>query len=275
MLTPLTEETKRQAEAAASELKERLLPRVLGHLESAWSCGCGAVHADQAEAVDISYPSAYGEHGDMIGLFMHWTVKMKEVGKNPTHGYSYSIGLTTLIPWIELYPIFRDVFGPIAVPLEHPHADGFHDRPDEFWGDRAAKDGRNFAGSGRTVIVREGSPVYIQPTGDLTNSTWLNVELRVDTRLEQYATDGPLLACNVDPCAAHLGGFRGGREGGHRYGGGAEAVEQMLTFYIRLNAEGSKDVFLPIARMTGYDERTGAHTFELDSSVQVLAVAPQ
>jgi hypothetical protein len=179
-------------------------------------------------------------------------------------GKEWSQGISQYIPWTELYPMFRNHFAGLEVQLDHPHAEMYRDKPQDFFGDLAAKEGRQFISSGRTVIVSNESAGYIRPIGDLTDSVWVNAELRLDSNLERYATKGLLLACNVDPFEF---GQSKGRGAGQYYGLGD--TSQLPTFYIRISGGGhGKDLYLPMARLVDVNTNTGEATFELDESVE-------
>lgn len=267
-MTRFSTETLLKAREAAEELKQQLLERFGGQHCRGWSCSCGGVGMNASTVVDIDYPGSAGleDYPEMVGLWSHWTVDGKETGS----GQTGSVGnVSGFVPIAELYALFRNIFEPIGVPVEHPLAGAYFDRPDPRYGDLAAKAGRRFTPSGRTVVVRPGSPQYVQPIGDRSQSTWLNAELRVEEAVEDRVDQGFLMACNVDPFGVHYSTWAGGRAGSSYVLGRDEGVQDMVTFYVDISAV--RDIYAPMARLVAYDATTGAHTFELDAAVEHFA----
>ena len=262
MITKIDRETLNRADEAAAALKAQLLERVIGQTREGWKCGCGQCGCGRAEAVGIRYNGPDSQYSDMIGLFHHWSVLMREIGSNPSNGYSYSCCITDFIPASELYPLFRSVFGPIGVPVDHPHAQAQSDNSSIFGNSH----NRVFTPSGRTVVVIEGEPVFVRPTGDLSKAVFEAAEIRVDSDLPGYTEKGPLSACNVDPFGVHYGRCpTHGLDCGQRYFAGARGVLDQSTFYLNVDRG-----HVPVARLVAFNATTGAHTYELDESAEVF-----
>lgn len=62
-----------KAKLAAENLKIKLEKRILGKTCEAWSCGCGEIHADKAEAVEIQIGGQ--SYSYQIIYWFIWTVK--------------------------------------------------------------------------------------------------------------------------------------------------------------------------------------------------------
>lgn len=256
MAREVSPEVYARALNAAESLKRQLEERLIGKSAHAWSCSCGACGAGPSKVVGIDMPTTYQYQ---IAMWQLWTCDMKD-----DKGKGWGQGISTYIPRTELYPMFRNHFAGNDVRVDHPYARLYHDKVNGFWGDQAAEEGRKFTASGRTVVISDQSAAYVRPVGDLTNSVWLNAEIRIDSNLEQYATREPRLACNVDPFEF---GQRHGRGAGQYYNL-ADPCE-MATFYIRIPDDGhGKDVYFPIARLVSVNKSTGEATFELDQSVE-------
>lgn len=238
---------------SAAILKQQLEERLIGKTANAWSCGCGACSFGPSKVVGIRISTEYPAR------WLLWTCDMED-----DKGHVWADGLGTYIPWIELYLMFRNHFAGIDVQVTHPYAQLYSDKADDCAVHRPDKERRTFIGSGHTVIVSTQNAAYVRPVGDLTNSVWVNAEIRIDDNLEQYATREPLLACNVDPFEF---GQPHGRGAGQYYH--LSDPGQMLTFYIPILSHGHlNDVYFPIARLLSVNKPTGEATFELDRSVE-------
>lgn len=191
MLTKIDRPILEAAKAAAEKLRGDLLKRLAGRRVGAMSCGCGAVHNGEAELVDIEYQSIDGEYSDMIGLYQHFSCKMREIGNPHKRDYDYSMGVSSFIPWAELHVMFRDAFAGIAVPTCHVFAEPF-------------LSGVGYQGSGQTAVVSLDKPVFIRPVGDLSKSLWLNARLQVERDLPRYVP-GVFISCVIDPFDVHYG----------------------------------------------------------------------
>lgn len=240
-----------QAQVAAQQLKEELEKRLIDKTSHGFSCGCGACHAGQSKVVAIRLPS-YQEH---IARWLFWSCQMID-----ENGKGWSQGIDQYIPWMELYPMFRNAFSGIEVEVGSPHARLFDDNEDGSH----AKSERSFLSSGRTVEIANDSNVIVRPTGNLSQSSWVNAELRVDSDMNRFPGEKQLVVCNVD--ALELGKCHG-REQGLYYQPSAPASHS--TFYIRIPGFGdSSDSYLPVARVV--EVSTDGVTFELDKSVELL-----
>ncbi len=256
MVREVNHEVYARALAAAETLREQLEQRLNGMTSPGFRCGCGACSAGPSEVVGISIPTTYQYQIAMKNL---WTCQMRD-----NHGKEWSQGLATFIPRSELYPMFRNHFAGIEVRVDHPSAQFYFDDVD-----RAAREDRKFTASSRTVVVSDGNVAYVRPIGDLTNSIWVSAEIRVDTNLEGYSTNGPLLTCNVDPFEF---GQRHGRGVGQYYR--LANLQGQHVFYIPIPVKGQLiDLCLPIARLVAVDRFTGEATFELDNSVELFQPA--
>lgn len=255
MASEVNPEVYARALKAAESLKHQLEKRLIGETAHAWSCGCGACSAGPSKVVEVDIPT----YQDQIAMWYFWNFNMKD-----DKGKGWGLGIDAYIPWTELYPMFRNHFAGIDVEVNHPLAQLYHDKVDSFRGDQAAQEGRKFTGSGRTVVVSDQSAAYVRPIGDLTNSVWLNAELRIDTNLEGYATTEPLLTCNVDPFEF---GQPHGRGAGRYYD--LPEPSEVPTFCVRIPGAGhGKNVYCPIARLVAVNKTTGEATLELDQSVE-------
>ena len=236
--------------AAAQDLKQQLEERLIGNKAHGWSCSCGSCGAGPSRVVGIDMPTSYPYQ---IAMWLLWSCRMED-----DKGKSWSQGICSYIPWTELYPMYRSHFAGIDVEVENASVSLFADRPEEFFGDVAARDGRNFNGSGRSVIVTSQSAAYLRPVADRAHAVWINAELRLRNEVEQY------VACQIDP-------FEYGRQNtGDRvpfYKVSDPSI--MPTFYIRIPGLGqSRDLYFPIARLISVNKQSGEVTFELDQSVE-------
>lgn len=241
----------------AATLRRQLEQRLIGRTASAWSCG-GCIVGPSA-VVGIEMPTTYQRQ---LAIGWLWSCCMRD-----DKGKAWSQGIGTYIPQSELYPMFRNHFAGIDVEVDHPDAQIYHDKVDSLRGDRAAKEGRKFTTSGRTFVLSFNSAAHVRPIGDVTNSVWLNAEIRIDTNLECYEMKGPLLTCQVDPFEF---GQRHGRGVGQYYS--LSDPSELPTFYIRIGAGHGKNVYLPIARLVAVNQDAGEATFELDLSVESFNV---
>lgn len=229
---------------AAESLKRQLEERLIAKTTLPGSCNCCA-SGRESRVVGINIPTTYQ---DQIAMWMYWNCRMQN-----DKGEGWQLGISTFIPWTELYPMFRNHFAGIDVRVNHPRAYLCYDMVGNF------KEGeRRFIGSGRTVIVSNESAAYVRPNIDPANSVWLNAELRIDSSLEQYDTNEPLLACNVDSLEF---GQRHGRGAGEYYS--LPELSCVPTFYVRVLGG---NLYFPIARVVAV---TPAEVvFELDQSVE-------
>jgi hypothetical protein len=264
MKVQLNSEVHARALIAAESLKQQLEMRLIGKfMHDGWRCACAACSFGPSKVVGIHMPTTYKEQ---IAMWLHWGCDMEDKS-----GKRWSTGLSDYISWAELYPMFRNHFAGIEVPVEHPHAESYYDRStvDEFFGDQAAKEGRIFTPSGRTVVVGDDACVYVRPIGDPTNSVWVNAEIRVDANMERFTIKDALFACNVNPFA--LGQDHGRGHGCYYAPGG---LSRLPTYYVRIPDEGQvKNLFFPIARLVAFNKTTSEATFELDQKVESFTAA--
>ena len=237
-----------RASLVAETLKQQLEARLVNKTAHAWSCSCGACGAGPSRVVAVNVPRQFQYQ---IAMWLMWTCEMED-----DKGKRWSQGLSSYITFAELYPLFRQAFAGIEVRVEHPYAQSYHSQPAPF------------AQSGRMVEVSTKEAVYVRPSGDLSQSVWVNAELRIDSRLPQYASSEAFIACNVD--ALEFGQQRG-RGQGHYYTLDEQSGGQ--AFYIRLPGPGNKETFLPIARVVRANKAAGTATLELDQSVEVFTPA--
>lgn len=246
MRAQISPEAFASAMAVAENLKQQLEARLINKTAHAWSCGCGSCGAGPSRVVGINVPTQY-QH--QIALCMLWSCEMED-----DTGKRWSQGISSFIPWTELYPIFRNAFAGIDVRVNHPqseHHGGQH---------------RCFTPSGRTIELSTNSAVFVRPIGDRSRSAWVNAELRIDKDMPQYPYSEALIACNVD--ALELGQSRGRGQGQYYrltdQSGGS-------TFYILIPVDGHRqDIYLPIARQVTVNNEAGTATLELDQSVEVF-----
>jgi hypothetical protein len=285
-------ESQFRAEQAAHLLKAQLMARIAGNRVCAMSCSCGTI--DNGKSEDDNFIE-YGESEvvdivcgrstdvELIGMWKGWTIALKEIGKN---GRNFSVNISRVIPSTELYPMFRNAFEPLGMPVNHPFVNTYAVGPlppfsDDF--EEESKKGSEFSPSGRLVVVKEGIPIYVQPSSDLTKSVWLNAELRVDSQVKVFPNQGPLMVCNIDPfCIRYAQKPFDTFESSQRNGAGAEGVQKKLTYFVRIprvlghNSKipgNAQESYCPIARLVAYDAASGAHIFELDQSVEVFSTS--
>lgn len=243
---------------AAKSLKQLLEQRLIGNTVPGWSCNCGACNTGPSKITHIRMPTTHQHH---IGDWFYWSCRTVD-----DSGKSLGRGLSEYIHPRELFVMFRNHFAGLNIETAHPHARLCYDKVDDLLGDEAAKQGRKFTPSGQTVVVSEQSAAYVRPKGDLTNSVWVNAEIRIDSNLENYALRGALLACNIDPFEF---GQRQGR-GASQYYNRAQPC-QLPTLYVHISADAHEgDVYFAIARLVATNEATGEVTFELDQSVELF-----
>lgn len=258
--TNLSPEVYARALKVAQSLKAQLEERLIGQGSAGISCGCGACSYGTSKVRGIDIPMSYQYQ---IAMWSMWTCDMQD-----HRGKRWGVGITKYVSWAELYPMFRNAFAGIDVRVEHPFAQVYDDLPHPFFGDLAAKNGRIFTASGRRLNASDAAPAYVRPIGDVTQSAWVNAELRVDSNMPDYAAK-TLIACNVDPM--HFGSFCG--RGNGRYYNAINPAD-LPTFYIRVPGSGcTKERFLPVARLVDFDETTSSGTFELDQSVEAFEAA--
>lgn len=249
MSNQITPEAFASARVVAESLKQQLEARLVHKTSPGWRCNCGSCSAGPSRVMGINIPTSYQ---DQIAQWLMWTCEMED-----DKGKRWSQGISSYIPWTELYPMFRRAFAGIDVRVEHPYAQCYNGQP---WG---------FAPSGRTIKLSLDSPVFVRPVGDLSQSVWVNAELRIDKGLPQYATDDALIACNVD--ALEFGQVRGSGYGQYCF---LAAPSGGSTFYIRIPGDGlGQDTYLPIARQVAANKDVGTATLELDQSVEAFIPA--
>ncbi|MBY0359817.1 MAG: hypothetical protein K2W82_17575 [Candidatus Obscuribacterales bacterium] len=254
MAQEISPEVYARALVAAESLKKTLEERLIGKTAHAWNCGCGACGAGPSKVVAIEM--AGSRYPNQIALFTLWGCDMRD-----DKGKAWTRGITDYIPWAELYPMFRNHFAGIPVRVDRAHARLMLDRSDS---DFASREGRQFVGSGRTVVVGDNSPAYVRPIGDLSKSIWVNAALRVDSNMPQYSNSKPLITCHVDSLEF---GVMHGRGLGNYY----ELVDpaRLPTFYVDIpGSSPNKLAFFPVARLVSRDEDRAEATFELDQAVE-------
>ncbi|CAN5559167.1 hypothetical protein BH11CYA1_BH11CYA1_08940 [soil metagenome] len=243
MKTLITPEAHARALVVAENLKNLLEARLIGKTSHGFSCSCGACSAGPSRVVAINIPMQFPYQ---IAMCLLWTCEMKD-----DTGKRWTQGISTYIPWSELFPLFRQAFAGIDVRVEHAYAQSYHGSPGPF------------QASGRTVEISTKQQVFVRPAGDLSQTVWVNAELRIDSHLKQYASDEAFIACNIDALEF---GQEHGRHGRHySLTGGQQA------FFIYISGAGhGKDIYLPIARVVTANKRAGKATLELDQSVEVF-----
>ncbi|MBP6744947.1 hypothetical protein KA344_06905 [bacterium] len=249
MKTQISPEVFARAMVVAENLKQQLEARLLNKAAPAWNCSCGNCGAGPSRVVAINPPTNYP---DQIGRWLSWACEMED-----NNGKRWTQNIGSYIPWTELYPMFRNAFAGIEVRVEHPFAQSYSCQPAPF------------TPSGRTIELSRKSPVFVRPRGDLSQSVWINAELRIDKRLPNYATEDGLIACNID--ALEFGQKHGRGQGNYCYLAGPSGGP---AFYIRIAGDGhGQDLYLPIARQVTANKTAGTATLELDQSVEVFVPA--
>lgn len=254
-ITRLDEGARPHAALVAANLKERLLPLVLGQQRPAFSCPCDAMHAGYAEAFDIIYPDIDGDSGRRVGLWRRWSVVMRERWHDvPSH----CLSLGDFVSKTQLYAMFRDAFGNFDLPLELPVVQilsGQSELTAEF------SQRRGFTAARSVVTVRPGEFSYLQPEPSDDAALWADATISVGS---VASDEEPLVSIRVDGRFKHLDTSLA--ESSRRYIGGQSGADNLLTFVV---AEGTqeKDARVPLARLVGFDQATGVHTFELAEGV--------
>lgn len=227
------------AEALKKELEKRLVGKASGGFQIA----------------EIQMPVA---HPDQIAMWTLWVCRM--VDSNNENAWWQ--GISAYIPRTELYPLFRQAFAGINIEVDHPPGGIYFDKTDGSDDGPPDRAGREFTGSGRTVVVTSLRAAYVQPREGPTNAVWLNAKILIYSNLGgQHGTGGPMLACTVNPFE-----FGFGRRDG-RYCYLPEASERP-TFYLWFQEAEGKDVYFPIARLVAVNKTNCEVTFELDVSVE-------
>jgi len=250
MKAQVSPEVFARAMVVAENLKRQLEARLINKTPPAGSCGTS--RAGPSRVVAISIPTDYPEG---IGRWLSWRCEMED-----NTGKRWRQAIHNYIPVPELYYMFRKAFAGIDVRVKHAFVLLFDSQPAPF------------RPSGRTAEI-SSNPVFVRPTGDLSQSVWVNAELRIDSHFEQCASDEPLIACNVD--ALEFGQPRG-RGNGDYYS--LDAKSDSRTFYIHVpipwNGDGHRqDIYLPIARVLTANKEAGTATVELDQSVEIFISA--
>lgn len=99
-----------KAKLAATDLKFKLEKRILGKTCEAWSCGCGKIHVNKGEAVEIEIGGS--KYSYQIVYWFQWSVRMREIDEPCAYGlnYHYSTGLSKFIPVDEIKEMFDEAF---------------------------------------------------------------------------------------------------------------------------------------------------------------------
>lgn len=230
MCQVVTDELYMRALRVAVELKQELEPRILGQ-----TTACGW----QLQTLHI--PSRYR---DQIARARAWECWAAKERMDTSRRF-----LTDYIPAGEVYRLFNDRFAGLEVCIDHA---GMHllNQPEVY--------GPQFTPSNRFLVVSDDRPAFIRPRPDSTPLAWLDAELRCDRHRHGYYQ----LACNADPFQF---GQRCGRLGDYAQ---LQPVHLNPTWcVVPLEARSVID-FVPIARLSNFDERLGEATFELDVSVE-------
>jgi hypothetical protein len=248
--THVDESTRFRAAQAAANLKERLLPMVLGQQRPAFSCPCDANHTGYAEAFDVVHPDV--DVDGKVGLWRQWSVVMRErAHAMPSH----CLSISDFVSKTELFAMFRQAFAGIDVPLELPVVQILSGQqlPSVF----SRK--RGFTGAELVVVVRSGQACSLRPADE--GALWSDATIRVEQAADD---DEPVLSVTIDSTFKHVDASLS--EGSRRYLGGQSGADNLLTFVV---AEGvqEKDVRVPLARLIEFDPATGEHTFELAEGV--------
>jgi hypothetical protein len=243
MKAQVSPEVFARAMVVAENLKRQLEARLINKTPPAGSCGTS--RAGPSRVVAISIPTDYPEG---IGRWLSWRCEMEDnTGKRWRHS------LSNYIPFPELYYMFRNAFAGIDVRVKHAFARSYHCQPAPF------------VHSGRTVEI-SSNPVFVRPICDLSQSVWVNAELRIDSRLEHHDSDEALIACNID--AFEFGQPRG-RGNGEYYI--LDANGQAFYVFVPWNGPShDQDIYLPIARVVAANKEAGTAIIELDQSVEVF-----
>jgi len=250
--TVKTEVCARALEVAES-LQALLEERLLGRTVDRRKCGC----CEYAKVTGIYKPNL---HEYQIASSLLWRCSMQD-----QCGKLWFQGIDALIPLTEIFPMFRNAFAGIDVRVHHPSAFVYEDQPHAVFGDSARKEGRRFTGSGRIVDVDGETQAYVRPIGDLTQSVWVNAELRIDSNMPQYGSQ-LLFACNVNFLEFGVSYNRGQC----RYYDATEPARMRTAYILIPDGVGPRNRYLPIARLVDIDEATGKGKFELDQSVEAF-----
>lgn len=243
MRNQITPEAFASAMVVAENLKQQLEARLVHKTSQGWRCNCGSCSVGPSRVVGINIPTQYQYQ---VAMWLMWTCAMED-----NTGKHWRQSISRYIPWTELYPMFRQAFAGIDVRVEHPFAQSYTGQP---WG---------FTPSGRTIKLSVNSAVFVRPVGDLSRSTWVNAELRIDKSLPQYANNEALIACNID--ALEFDQWLGHGQGQYFL------LAKRSAFYIRIPGDGhGEDIYLPIARQVTVNKEAGTATLELDQSVEVF-----
>ncbi len=248
MRTIISPEAHARALVVADILKNLLEARLVNKTSHGFSCSCGSCKVGPSRVVAINVPKSYPYQ---IAMWLMWTCEMED-----NTGKRWSQSISTYIPWTELYPMFRKAFAGIEVRVEHPYAQSYHGSPGPF------------QASGRMVEISTKQHAFVRPIGNLSESIWVNAELRIDSNLKQYASNEAFIACNVD--ALEFGQDRGRR--GNYYSLDGQSGQQAFFIYLPGAGHG-KDKYLPIARVVTANKAAGTATIELDDSVEAFTPA--
>ena len=253
MKTHMDESTRFRAAHAAANLKQRLLPLVLGQQRPAFSCPCDANHTGYAEAADVIHPDVEAVDGHTIGLWRQWSVVMRERAHSAS---SHSLSIGEFVSKTELFAMFRAAFAGINLPVELPVVQilsGQHDLPSVF----SRK--RGFTGGDLLVTVRPGDACFFRSADE--GALWSDATIFVNAAAND---DEPTISITIDGALKHVEADTA--KSSRRYLGGRSGADNLLTFVVAEGAQ-EKDVRVPLARLIDFDPRTGEHTFQLAEGI--------
>lgn len=241
--------------AAVDALKAKLLPLVLGQERAAFECRCEKFHNGHADAVDIVFPSLGGVLDEHIGAWRNWTVALQEIGHVEP---SVHMPLAEFVPLSTLYPLFREAFENIGIPVLKPFVDIRSGRQalSSTFSRR-----RGFTPGVDVITVSANSSTLLRSTDEPDATIWVNGLLNVKAKGHDAE---PTITFEVDPFGRHFESHLDDK----RYSGGEIGAESRLTVYVS-EGEEAQSARVPVVRLIGYDSLTGAHTFELAEGVAV------
>ncbi len=185
------------------------------------------------DSIQLSYP----QEGGRIGKWGEWRITRS----------GRTINLGAALPWSILYPLFRNAFARLGVPVNSPCALVYHDADSLDEGQRC------FRPSGRRILVGKGRPVTVRPAGCRAMSSWASATLSVEPNQLGGGGGRPHFGCVIDDNPRTFVRFDV-----------MDLVVKQPTIYIRILDSNSS---IAVARLVQANARVGEAVFELDQSV--------
>ncbi len=253
-----------RASLAAEKLKAHFLQQegLIGMEKGYWSCACGSNHSDHVVIEDVEYPNVYGNKPSDIGLWSKWHLKVtpvKSLLRKPR--CVYNIPLKSMFSQWQLFPLFRNAFAGINVPVQ---------RPPVFiqYAEHASQQDQFTEGHLVDVHVDLDQSLLLRVKEVSDNSPFTSVEFRLTRAWGPFScsSDRSLIFMRTEP---YQRVFQGGQESTVTIDDAIRVdVSKLPSYTVRVEKPGSV-AWLPVFRILELDASLGHAHLLLHDSVEV------